>query len=128
MGKNAHRSRAKLTLPKPIHIDSGLMNKPQLLLPIDDTLPSTPVWRPIHYLGSKLRLVEPLRLALDQVDPSRGRCVDLFAGSGTLSAALSAYRDVTAVDIQEYSRVLCSAVLNPANPTDREAALFCASA
>jgi adenine-specific DNA methylase len=50
--------------------------------------------------------------------------VDVFAGSGTLSAALSASRDVTAVDIQEYSRVLCSAVLNPVTVTDAEATVF----
>jgi adenine-specific DNA-methyltransferase len=100
------------------------MNKPQLQLQIDDLQPSAEVWRPIHYLGSKLRLVEPLRLALDQVDPAHGRCVDLFAGSGTISAALSASRDVTAVDIQEYSRVLCSAVLNPVIFTEEDASVF----
>ena len=93
------------------------MNKPQLRLSIDDfsQAPEAEVWRPIHYLGSKLRLVEPLRQALDQVDPARGPVVDLFSGSGTVSAALASSRDVIAVDIQEYSRVLCSAVLNPAS-------------
>lgn len=91
------------------------MNKPQLRLPIDEIEPTAEVWRPIHYLGSKLRLVEPLRLAFDQVDPARGMVVDLFSGSGTVSAALAATRDVVAVDIQEYSRVLCSAVLQPAS-------------
>ncbi|MGX1104505.1 DNA adenine methylase [Bradyrhizobium elkanii] len=90
------------------------MNKPQLRLPIDEFTPEGAVWRPIHYLGSKLRLVEPLLLAFDQVDPARGRLVDLFSGSGTVSFAAASSRDVTAVDIQEYSRVLCSAVLNPA--------------
>lgn len=39
---------------------------------------------------------------------------DLFAGSGAVSAALSSKREVTAVDIQEYARVLCSAILRPA--------------
>ena len=100
------------------------MNKPRLRLPIDECEPSAGVWRPIHYLGSKLRLVEPLRLALDQVDPARGRCLDLFAGSGTLSAALSASRDVIAVDIQEYSRVLCSAVLHPVSVTAGDKSAF----
>ena len=40
------------------------MNKPQLRLPFDEfstAVPVTAVWRPIHYLGSKLRLVEPIR-------------------------------------------------------------------
>jgi adenine-specific DNA methylase len=103
------------------------MNKPQLRLPIDDFLPADPeptIWRPIHYLGSKLRVVEPLRLALDQVDPGRGPVCDLFAGSGTVSAMLAASRDVIAVDIQEYSRVLCSAVLRPPVVSDSDAYKF----
>jgi adenine-specific DNA methylase len=106
------------------------MNKLNLPFPIDNS--RTPAaydaaaeaWRPINYLGSKLRLVEPLKLAIDQMDPRRGRCVDLFAGSGTLSAALATSRDVTAVDIQDYSRVLCSAVLNPAAVGDDDVAAF----
>lgn len=96
------------------------MGKPQLRLPIDEREPLTEAWRPIHYLGSKLRLMEPLRNALDHVDPGRGPVVDLFAGSGTVSAALASSRDVIAVDIQEYSRVLCSAVLRPAALQERE--------
>jgi adenine-specific DNA methylase len=40
-----------------------------------------------------------------------GPICDLFAGSGTVSYALSQDRDVIAVDIQEYSRVLCSALM-----------------
>lgn len=95
------------------------MNKPQLRLPTDYSKPTTEIWRPINYLGSKLRMLEPLRLALDQVDPARGRVVDLFSGSGTVSAALSESRDVIAVDVQEYSRVLCSAVLSPSSFSDK---------
>jgi adenine-specific DNA methylase len=100
------------------------MNKPQLQLPINEPEPRREAWRPIHYLGSKLRLVETLRLALDQVDPAKGRCIDLFAGSGTLSAALGSSRDITAVDIQEYSRVLCAAVLRPVPLSDAEVGEF----
>ena len=72
------------------------------------------ITRPIHYLGSKLRIVNQICELLDRLDPSYGPVCDLFAGSGTVSKALSLKRDVIAVDIQEYSRVLCSAVLNPA--------------
>lgn len=103
------------------------MNKPQLRLPIGafpEPVAEPAIWRPIHYLGSKLRLVEPLRLALDQVDPARGPVCDLFSGSGTVSAALAASRNVISVDIQEYSRVLCSAVLKPAGISDSEAREF----
>ncbi|MBI3897330.1 MAG: DNA adenine methylase [Gammaproteobacteria bacterium] len=73
------------------------------------------VFRPIHYLGSKLRLVTVIRDCVNSLDPSRGPVCDLFAGSGTVSLALSQEREVLAVDIQEYSRVLCSALLKPAS-------------
>ena len=107
------------------------MNKSQLALPLQEfAVPprDTDVWRPIHYLGSKLRIVQPLRLAIDQVDPDQGTVCDLFAGSGTVAAALSATREVVAIDIQEYSRVLCSAVLNPPTVTKNDADKFIARA
>ncbi|WP_051238837.1 DNA adenine methylase [Clostridium butyricum] len=69
--------------------------------------------RPIHYLGSKLRLLEIIKNVIDEVDSTQGTVCDLFAGSGTVSKYLSTYRPVVSVDIQEYSRVLCSALLNP---------------
>ena len=75
------------------------------------------VCRPIHYLGSKLRLIDAIREAVDEVAPAGQTVCDLFAGSGTVSQALSGTRNVIAVDIQEYSRVLCSALLAPA-PAD----------
>ncbi|MCX5727049.1 MAG: DNA adenine methylase [Candidatus Saganbacteria bacterium] len=70
------------------------------------------IFRPIHYLGSKLRLVESIKNIIDDLDPSGGCVCDLFAGSGTVSKYLSYTRPVISVDIQEYSRVLCSALLN----------------
>lgn len=69
--------------------------------------------RPIHYLGSKLRIVDLVREVVDTVNASGGPVCDLFAGSGTVSRELSASRTVLAVDIQEYSRVICSALLTP---------------
>ncbi len=69
------------------------------------------IFRPIHYLGSKLRALRSILTEIDKLDPQRGRVADLFAGSGAVSAALSMQRDVTAVDVQEYSRVLCSSLL-----------------
>lgn len=83
----------------------------RLALPIDTK--SSGVFRPVHYLGSKLRLIEPIERALDAVSPRQSSVCDLFAGSGTVSLALSKYREVIAADIQEYSRVLCSALLAP---------------
>lgn len=78
-----------------------------------DAEAQSPVWRPIHYLGSKLRLVHAIRSRLADLGPSGGAVCDLFAGSGTVSLALSRERMVVAADIQEYSRVLCSAILQP---------------
>jgi adenine-specific DNA-methyltransferase len=72
--------------------------------------PST-VWRPIHYLGSKLRLCDQITGLIDELDPSRGAVCDLFAGSGTVSLALAATRRVVASDIQEYSRTICAGLL-----------------
>lgn len=85
----------------------------QLSLPLDIGQ-LTPVWRPIHYLGSKLRLVDSIRELIADLDPNSGPVCDLFAGSGTVSLALSGERRIVAADIQEYSRVLCTALLNPA--------------
>lgn len=70
-------------------------------------------FRPIHYLGSKLRMLDFIRETIDSVDPEQGSVCDLFSGSGTVSKFLSSNRQVVSIDIQEYSRVLCSALLNP---------------
>ena len=70
-------------------------------------------FRPIHYLGSKLRLVDFINGAVDAVDSTDGFVCDLFAGTGTVAKYLSYTRPVISVDVQEYSRVLCSALLNP---------------
>lgn len=70
------------------------------------------VFRPIHYLGSKLRILTAIEQAVDRVDPSGGPICDLFSGSATVSRYLSRRRRVMAVDIQEYARVLAEAVLN----------------
>jgi adenine-specific DNA methylase len=70
------------------------------------------VFRPIHYLGSKLRLASAIADALDDADGTRGPVLDLFAGSATTAMALAGHRRVIASDIQEYSRVICSALLS----------------
>lgn len=75
-------------------------------------------WRPIHYLGSKLRLTDSIYDLLEGL--ADGPVCDLFAGSGTVSLALSQSRDVIAADIQEYSRVICTALLKPNVITDTD--------
>lgn len=83
-------------------------------------VPPQAIWRPIHYLGSKLRLAD---LICDLVaELGGGPVCDLFAGSGTVSFALSRTREVLAADIQEYSRVICTALLKPAPISDKDAA------
>lgn len=65
--------------------------------------------RSIHYLGSKLRLLEAIKTALDDVVTKEGAICDLFSGSGTVSKYLLQYGDVISVDIQKYSQVICEA-------------------
>ncbi len=69
------------------------------------------VFRPVHYLGCKLRVLELVESTLNAVDPARGRVLDLFSGTGVVAAHLSRHRPVVAADIQEYGRVLASALL-----------------
>lgn len=69
--------------------------------------------RPIHYLGSKLRILDSIEKVINSIDSTGGAVCDLFAGSGTVSSYLAKTRSVSSVDIQEYSRVICSALLNP---------------
>lgn len=83
------------------------MNKVQTIIQND-----TRAIRPIHYLGSKLRMLNTIKEAIDYVDPTQGLICDLFSGSGTVSNYLIQYRDVIAVDIQNYSSVLCEASVN----------------
>jgi adenine-specific DNA-methyltransferase len=70
-------------------------------------------FRPIHYLGSKLKVLGPILESIGSTIPTNSRVCDLFAGSGTVSFALSREYEVTAIDIQRYSKILCDAVLNP---------------
>ncbi|MEE0884847.1 MAG: DNA adenine methylase [Faecalimonas sp.] len=68
--------------------------------------------RPVHYLGSKLRMLEAVKATIDEVDITQGCICDLFSGSGTITSYFLNYRDVISVDIQNYSSVLCEATTN----------------
>ncbi|MDT8387220.1 MAG: DNA adenine methylase [Thiogranum sp.] len=70
-------------------------------------------FRTLHYLGSKLRMLEFIKTVADEEDPDQGAICDLFSGSGAVSQYLSNYRRIISVDIQEYSRVICEALLRP---------------
>ena len=78
-------------------------------------------FRPIYYLGCKSSFAERIKDAIDDVDPTGGHVCDLFSGTGVISACLSMHRPVTAIDIQEYSRVLCSAQLSSSRMSNSEA-------
>jgi len=85
-------------------------------------------FRPIQYLGSKARLLGLIGSTLDAVDPARGPVLDLFSGSGVVAAHLAAARPVTAVDIQEYARVLAAALMTPERMPPAAAEHLCAAA
>ena len=67
--------------------------------------------RPIHYLGSKLRLLDEVKEVIDEVNTKNGIIVDIFAGSGSVSKYMSKYSKIIANDIQEYSKVILEALL-----------------
>lgn len=71
-------------------------------------------FRTIHYLGSKLRILEEIKKIVDEIDANKenGIC-DLFAGSGVVSKYFALERKVISVDIQYYSTVILNALLNP---------------
>lgn len=70
------------------------------------------VFRPVQYLGSKLRVLDAITSLAREAAPQGGAAVDLFAGSTVVSQALAAsgFR-TTAVDTQSYSRVFAQALL-----------------
>jgi len=84
-------------------------------LPIPEEISS---FRSLHYLGSKLRMLEFIKSVADKEDPAQGAICDLFSGSGSVSHYFSNSRRIVSVDIQEYSKVICESLLNPC--TDKE--------
>lgn len=75
-------------------------------------------FRPIQYLGNKWRALEGIEDAIEELSPGEGPVLDLFTGSGVVAAKLGRKRPVIAADIQEYSRVLVSAMLTPRHIPD----------
>lgn len=98
----------------------------QCQIPLETEEPLATSWRPVHYLGSKFRLLPEIQRLIDTIDPTGGTVADIFSGSGSVSLALSHSRKVVACDIQEYSRVLCSALLAPPTLTPSESNDFLA--
>ncbi len=71
-------------------------------------------FRTIHYLGSKLRVLDEIKKIVDEIDieKSSGIC-DIFAGSGAISQFFAPERKIVAVDIQYYSFVILNVLLKP---------------
>jgi hypothetical protein len=69
-------------------------------------------FRPIHYLGSKVRMLDLIEETIHELAPSGTAC-DLFSGTGVVAARLARHRRAVAVDVQEYARVLAAALLDP---------------
>lgn len=76
------------------------------------------VWRPVQYLGSKLRLLDQLRPYLHSETP--GTAVDLFSGTSLVSQVLSQHRPVVGVDESAFSRPLFEAGVVHAGRVDTE--------
>lgn len=69
-------------------------------------------FKTLNYLGCKLRLLDFIEENVKRLTPPGGQVCDLFAGSGTVAGRLAGSFNVTACDIQAYSKVICNAVLN----------------
>ena len=79
-------------------------------------------YRPIQYLGNKLRVLDEICDAADVLFPGGGDIADLFTGSTIVAQALAdrGHR-LTAVDSQLYCKVLATAFLS----IDRKEKEFC---
>ena len=70
-------------------------------------------FRTLNYLGSKLRLLDFIEEHVKLATPAGAGVCDLFAGSGCVSYKLSSCFPITTCDIQHYSEVICTALLQP---------------
>lgn len=84
-------------------------------------------FRPIQYLGSKLRLVKEISGIIESNKTSNLVC-DLFSGSGVVSHYLANKNDVISLDIQYYSTVISSALINGRKISKSEIASFISEA
>ena len=77
-----------------------------------------------YYLGSKRRMADAVADAAASLAPGGGNALDLFSGMGSASIALARRYHVTAVDVQEYARTVCSALLGGFEPTEADTETF----
>lgn len=65
----------------------------------------------LRYLGIKTKLLEPIKIAIDNVTPPNGSVIDLFAGSSTVAQYLMRDYTVFANDYQAYSYIASKALI-----------------
>jgi len=80
-------------------------------------------FRPIQYLGSKMRLVDQIEDLVKDLSEGPVFC-DLFAGSGVVSNKLARNYQVKACDIQEYSKVITTALFTKVSIASEEVSDF----
>ena len=85
------------------------MNVNTQITSLSDVVP----FRPIQYLGNKLRVIEPIVDMAQALSGSNRKVVDLFTGTSVVAQALAFEGfSTTAVDTQRYAAVMASAMLN----------------
>lgn len=82
----------------------------QRKLPFMDLETKNSIFRPIQYMGSKMKLVKQIHTLVEEVSEGGGFC-DLFTGSGVVSNYMSQFYTVYSCDIQEYSKAITTALL-----------------
>lgn len=70
----------------------------------------------IRYLGIKTKLLEPIKIAIDDVTPPQKGVLDLFAGSSTVGQYLLNDYLVFANDYQEYSYIAAKSLIEYHSP------------
>ena len=69
----------------------------------------------LRYLGIKTKILDPIKIAVDNVTEPDGSVIDLFAGSSTVAQHLMPHYTVYANDYQAYSYIAAKALIEHHN-------------
>src|SRR5262245_38132499 len=99
----------------------------QLVLPVQAPAPRMPAarraFRPIQYLGCKLRALEAIVGRVARVRPRPARVLDIFAGTSVVAQGLAfAGFRVIATDAMAFSATFCRALLGVGRPDEHAGA------
>lgn len=67
----------------------------------------------MHYMGNKLRFLDAIQAAIDDVAAPGAKACDLFAGTAVVARRLAETRPVVCADVQSYSSILARALTMP---------------